>query len=109
LARRARWDDEQARGLRGGLGVGDARLDALLEVVREAASNTGHVADTTWEHALAAGWTDTELAEAFVYLGLTIYVDYFLDYAGTEIVVAADGATGSAGPRSTEPASTSRG
>ncbi len=43
--------------------------------------------DTTWKTAQAAGWTDEHLAEAFSYLGLTVFTGYFLNYAQTEIDV----------------------
>jgi hypothetical protein len=59
----------------------------LIDLIREAATNAGAVTDTTWKAAQAAGWTDQQLAEAFAYLGLTVFTGYFLNYAQTEIDV----------------------
>ena len=63
--------------------VGDARTAALLAVVREAAANAGVVSPAARATATAAGWSDEQLIEAFVYLALTVFVDYFVNYAGT--------------------------
>jgi len=52
---------------------------------REAAAAQGRVSDLTWASALAAGWNDEQLAEAFSYLGLAVFTAYFLNYAGTEL------------------------
>ncbi|MBV8160504.1 MAG: carboxymuconolactone decarboxylase family protein [Acidimicrobiia bacterium] len=89
LARRAGWTEAHIGLLRAGKSQGDLRLDALLEVVREAATRRGSVSDSTWQAALDAAWTREQLAEAFVYLGLTTFVDYFLEYAKTDIDVPA--------------------
>jgi hypothetical protein len=34
--------------------------------------------------ALEAGWADTDLAEAFAYVGVMVYVAYFVAYADSE-------------------------
>jgi hypothetical protein len=52
--------------------------------VKEAARNGGHVQDATWKGALDSGWADTDLAEAFAYLGVMLYVACFVAYAGSE-------------------------
>jgi alkylhydroperoxidase family enzyme len=67
--------------------VEDARTAALLAVIREAAANTGVVGKAAWDTATAAGWSDQQLIEAFVYLALTVFVDYFVNYAGTTLDV----------------------
>ena len=67
--------------------VDDARTKALLAVVREAATNAGAVSQAAWATATAAGWSDEQLIEAFVYLALTVFVDYFVNYAGTTLDV----------------------
>lgn len=85
LAKRAGWSEEQIRALASGSFAGDERLAALLAVVREATATTGHVHETTWKAALEAGWSDQQLAEAFAYIGLILYVDYFVHYADTEL------------------------
>jgi hypothetical protein len=67
--------------------VDDARTAALLAVVREAAANAGAVGETAWATATAAGWSDEQLVEAFCFLALTVFVDYFVNYAGTTLDV----------------------
>jgi alkylhydroperoxidase family enzyme len=63
--------------------VDDARTAALLAVIREAAANGGVVGQAAWATATASGWSDEQLIEAFVYQALTVFVDYFVNYAGT--------------------------
>lgn len=65
--------------------VDDGKLDTLARVAREATENTGTVADATWQAAFAAGWSDTELADAFAAITLNIATSYFTHYAGTEL------------------------
>lgn len=86
LARRAGWTDEQVTAIADGRSSGDAKVDALLEVVREAATGDGTVSDTTWK--AAAGWTTTDLAETYGYLALVCYCDRFVRYARTEFDLA---------------------
>ena len=89
LARRSGWQPEEIAALSSGGRVGEPRADALIAVVREAAVSGGRVSDVTWARAVAAGCTDEELAEAFAYLGLTVFTAYFLNYADTELDVPA--------------------
>jgi len=89
LAARSGWRPDQVEALLAGQDVGDQKLDALTRVVREAAANSGRVSDTTWEAAAGHGWDDEQLAEAFAYLGLTVFTSYFLNYAATELDVPA--------------------
>jgi hypothetical protein len=49
------------------------------------ATLAGRVGAAAWEHAVACGWTDEQLAEAFAYLGLTVFTGYFLNYARTAL------------------------
>ena len=70
-----------------GRDTGEDKLDALTGLVREAAANSGRVSDTTWHEAVGHGWGDKQLAEAFAYLGLTVFTSYFLNYAATELDV----------------------
>jgi alkylhydroperoxidase family enzyme len=84
LALRSGWRADQVEALRAGKDVGEAKTDALVAVVRQAAADRGRVGDQAWRHALASGWTDDQLAEAFAYLGLAVYTGYFLNYAQTE-------------------------
>ena len=89
LALRSGWRQDQVEALLAGQDVGEEKLDALTGVVREAAANSGRVSDTTWAAAAGRGWTDEQLAEAFGYLGLTVFTSYFLNYAATELDVPA--------------------
>jgi hypothetical protein len=77
------WTEAQVAALRKGRPTGDTKIDALISVVREAAAKSGNVTDATWKAAQQSGWSDTQLAEAFAYLGLTVFTGYFLNYAQT--------------------------
>jgi alkylhydroperoxidase family enzyme len=88
LALRSGWRAEQVDALLAGEDLGEERIDALVAVVREAAANSGRVGDGIWATAVASGWDDAQLAEAFAYLGLTVFTSYFLNYAATELDVA---------------------
>jgi hypothetical protein len=102
LAQMTGWTDDHVAALRAGATVGDAHIDALTTLVSQAARNSGNVTDATWHTAQAVGWTDEQLAEAFAYLGLTVYTAYFVNYAQTSVDVpatptVASGTTGSGG------------
>ena len=84
FARMNGWTEAQIAALRIGTTTGDAKIDALARVIREAAANSGNVTDVTWEAAQQSGWSDVQLAEAFAQLGLTVFTGYFLNYAQTE-------------------------
>jgi alkylhydroperoxidase family enzyme len=90
LARRAGWSPAEVLALRDGRSVDDEKTDALAAVVREATGDAGRVSDLTWERAVAAGWDSGQLAEAFAYLGLTVFTAYFLNYAQTPADLGAD-------------------
>jgi len=89
LALRSGWRQDQVKALLAGQDTGEDKLDALTGVVREAAADFGRVSDATWEAAVAHGWGDEQLAEAFAYLGLTVFTSYFLNYAATELDIPA--------------------
>src|ERR1700758_3420804 len=78
------WTEAQIAALQAGTTTGDARIDALTRVVREAAANSGNVTDATWKAAQQTGWSDEHLTEAFAFLGLTAFTGYFLNYAQTD-------------------------
>ncbi|MDB5977140.1 MAG: hypothetical protein JWR07_3900 [Nevskia sp.] len=78
------WAEAQIAALRAGAATGDTRIDALASVVKEAAASSGKVSDATWKAAQQGGWSDAQLAEAFAYLGLTLFTGYFLNYAQTD-------------------------
>jgi AhpD family alkylhydroperoxidase len=63
----------------------EAKLDALLAVARQAATDIGKVDEATWQHALNAGWTLEQLTELFAHLVLNIFTNYFNHYAHTEL------------------------
>jgi hypothetical protein len=87
FARMNGWTDAQVAALRAGAPTGDPKIDALTNVVREAAAHSGNVTDVAWKAAQQGGWSDAQLAEAFAYLGLTVFTGYFLNYAQTELDV----------------------
>ena len=97
LALRSGWRPDQVRALLAGQDLGDAKTDALIGVVREAAANSGRVRDATWDDAVGHGWGDEQLAEAFAYLGLAVFTSYFLNYTATELDVPAGLARAGAG------------
>jgi hypothetical protein len=84
FARMNGWDEAQITALRSGAATGDTKIDAITNVVRDAAANSGNVTDTVWQAALQHGWSDTQLAETFAYFGLTLFTAYFLNYAQTD-------------------------
>src|ERR1700736_5340532 len=98
LALRDGWHQDQGEALLAGEDLGEEKSDALIGVVREAAANSGHVSDLAWARAAGRGWSDEQLAEAFAYLGLTVFTSHFLNYAETELDIPA-GAPGSGPPR----------
>jgi hypothetical protein len=57
-------------------------------LLHQAARSHGSVNDHAWQSALDAGWSAEELAETFGFIGLTQYVDSFLNYARTELDVS---------------------
>lgn len=78
---------DQMLAVRTGRPSGDEKLDALLAVVREAASRVGAVEDSTWKQANETGWSDAELSEAFAHIAVNLFTNYFNHYAGTELDV----------------------
>ena len=85
LAQMSGWTDEKIAALQTGAPTGDATIDALAVLAREATANSGKVTDATWKAAAQAGLTDEQLADAFAYLGLTVFTGYFLNYAQTDM------------------------
>ena len=87
LAQMNGWTEEQVTALTTGATTSDTKMDVLTGLVREAAANSGNVADAAWKAARQAGWSDQQLADAFAYLGATVFTGYFLNYAQTELDV----------------------
>jgi hypothetical protein len=79
------WTEEQVIALGAGASTGNAKIDALTGLVREATANSGKVDAAARKAGLKAGWSDEQLADAFAYLGATVFTGYFLNYAQTEI------------------------
>jgi hypothetical protein len=95
LAVRSGWSQAEVLALRDGRPLGEDKIDALVGVVREAATRSGRVRDATWQQAAECGWSSEQLAEAFAFLALTVFTAYFLNYAQTPMDLpagpAADG------------------
>src|SRR5260370_12679658 len=89
VALRSGWHRDQVAALVAGKDLGEEKTDALIGVVREAAANSGHVSDLAWARAAGSGWSDEQPAEAFAYLGLTVFTPYFLNYAETQLHIPA--------------------
>jgi hypothetical protein len=90
LAVRAGWGQTEVLALREGRPLGDDKIDALVGVVREAASQSGQVGDAAWQQAADCGWSSEQIAEAFAFLALTVFTAYFLNYAQTPMDLPAD-------------------
>jgi catechol 2,3-dioxygenase-like lactoylglutathione lyase family enzyme len=84
IAAQAGWSESEVRDLCAGQ-TGDARLAALLSVVRAIALSVGRVDEATWQSAHTAGWSEDQLAEAFAFAGLTHFVDAFANFAQSEL------------------------
>ena len=84
-----RYGEQSEKESDKGKDLGEEKTDTLIGVVREAAANSGRVSDSTWGRATGSGWSDEQLAEAFAYLGLTVFTCYFLNYADTELDIPA--------------------
>ena len=58
----------------------DPELGALPDVMRSAAKSQGTVDEDLWSSALEAGWSDTQLTEAFSYLMANLMTNFFNPY-----------------------------
>ncbi len=85
VGRGAGLGDDQMLQIRRGDIEGDGRLAAIVAVAREAATDVGAVSDTTWQAALDAGWSDTELSDAFASVAANLFTNYFNHFADTEL------------------------
>lgn len=84
-ARKTGFTDDQILAIRAGEIDFEPKLQTITEVARAAAANTGDVSDALWEAALEAGWTETELAEAFAHIAANLFTNYFNHYARTDL------------------------
>lgn len=83
-ARRAGHSAQDCLDIRRGELPADQKLSALLAVTREIAASTGYVEDATWDGAIEAGWSQSELLEAYADVVRTIMTSYFNHLVGTE-------------------------
>jgi alkylhydroperoxidase family enzyme len=92
LALRSGWSEPEIQSLRDGRPLGDDTVDSLVGLIKEAAGRAGQVSDATWQRAADCGWSSEQLTEAFVYLALTVFTAYFLNYAQTPVDLPASAA-----------------
>lgn len=85
LAQMNGWAENEVAALTTGASTNEVQIDALARLVWEAAGNSGSVSDATWKSAQQGGWSDEQLADAFAFLGATVFTGYFLNYAQTEL------------------------
>jgi alkylhydroperoxidase/carboxymuconolactone decarboxylase family protein YurZ len=90
LALRAGWTPKEVDEIRRDAFDADAKLASLLHVAREAAEETGHVSDETWNAATEAGWTTAQLSEAYANVAFATVVDAFARFAEPEFDVPED-------------------
>ncbi|MGY1682184.1 carboxymuconolactone decarboxylase family protein [Geodermatophilus sp. SYSU D01176] len=76
---------EQTLAIRSGSYRDDPELAALLTLVRESAGAVGPVGDRSWQAALDAGWSDTELTEASVHIALNLFTNHVNHPVQTEL------------------------
>ncbi len=88
-AKQAGFSEDQTIAIRAGRVDFDDKLAALLSLVRESASNLGHVEDETWQAAVDAGWTDGELTEASIHIALNLFTNHFNHLVETDLDVPA--------------------
>jgi AhpD family alkylhydroperoxidase len=84
-AKAAGLTTEQTVAIRNGSYAEDPKLAALLTLVRESTGNVGDVNDATWQAALDAGWTDTELTEVSVHIALNLFTNHFNHLVQTDL------------------------
>lgn len=63
----------------------DAKLAALLTLAREMTANKGTVAESSWNRALEAGWSDTELTELSTHVTLNLFTNYCNHLVASEL------------------------
>jgi AhpD family alkylhydroperoxidase len=80
----AGWSLAETVAIRDGTAELDPKPASLLTLAREIAGSTGYVTDVTWQAALQAGWSDTELAELFAHVAVNMFTNYFNHYVQTE-------------------------
>ncbi len=88
-AKRAGLSEQQTVAIRAGSYTDDTKLAALLALVRESTGNVGSVQDSTWQAALDAGWSDTELTEVSVHIARNLFTNHFNHLVETDLDIPA--------------------
>ena len=88
-AKRAGFSTEQTVAIREGRVDFDAKLAALLTLIRESTANLGNVSDEVWHAALDAGWSDVELTEVSAHIALNLFTNHFNHLVQTDLDVPA--------------------
>ena len=89
LALRSGWHPEQVDALLAGKDLGEEKTDALSAWRGRPRPTPGASATPRGPGPPAAAGDNEQLAEAFAYLGLTVFTSYFLNYAATELDIPA--------------------
>jgi AhpD family alkylhydroperoxidase len=83
-AKAAGFEIDETIQIRQGRVVGQPKLTALLTLSRQIADNRGWVDDSAWAGAVAAGWSNEEILDAYSDVVRTILTNYFNHLVGTE-------------------------
>jgi AhpD family alkylhydroperoxidase len=73
------------RAIRAGQATGDAKRDALVRFVSYLQTTTGTISQDEFAAIRAAGYTDTQLAEISLTIGLSIFTNTFNRINGTDV------------------------
>lgn len=63
----------------------DAKLQALVNFVREAISERGRVSNETFEKLREQGYTNEQVPEIYLAISQNVYTNYFNNFNGTEV------------------------
>ena len=64
------------QAIRSRVAIGDAKMDALVAVVRELVSERGHISETTQKRFFDQGYTPVQLMEVLMGLALKTISNY---------------------------------
>lgn len=87
----AGWTEAEAASIADGSFADDAKVAQLLTFATELVENDGYVDDDVWEATLDAGWTDTELLDAFAEVPRTLFTNWFNHLVDTPLDDALQG------------------
>ncbi|MDS1271861.1 carboxymuconolactone decarboxylase family protein [Lipingzhangella sp. LS1_29] len=86
MARQVGWSTDETIAIRNGEHLPqNESLTVLLRVARDIAEAGGEVRDDTWQQAVDAGWTTTELTELYAHVVVNLFTNYFNHYARTDL------------------------